>query len=57
MLGEDGMGGREGSSRGRGHMYAYVYYTYVYHVGVWQKVTQYCKSNYPPIKNKFKKKS
>ena len=51
------MGGREGSSRGRGHMYAYVYYTYVYHVGVWQKVTQYCKSNYPPIKNKFKKKS
>ena len=30
-------------------------YTYIYYVDVWQKVTQYCKSNYPPIKNKFKK--
>ena len=24
------------------------------HIDVWQKPTQYCKSNYPPIKNKFK---
>ena len=23
------------------------------HVDVWQKPTQYCKANYPPIKNKF----
>ena len=26
------------------------------HVDVWQKPTQYCKSNYSPIKVKFKKK-
>ena len=34
--------------------------TYIYlwliHVDVWQNGNQYCKSNYPLIKNKFKKR-
>ena len=51
VLGEDGMGGRREAQEG-GDI-CIPKYTYVYHVDVWQKVTQYCKSNYPPIKNKF----
>ena len=50
------MGWEVGGKLKREGTYVYICipkYTYVYHVDVWQKVTQYCKSDYPPIKNKF----
>ena len=42
--------GREvGGMLKRDGTYAYLWLT---HVDAWQKPTQYCKRNYPPIKNK-----
>ena len=44
----------EGGSRRRGHG-TYVHLALI-HVYVWQKPTQYCKSNYSQVKIKLKKK-
>ena len=44
----------QGGSRRRGRG-TYVHLSLI-HVDVWQKPTQYCKSNYSPIKIKLKKK-
>ena len=46
---EQGCVGEGGSREG-----IYVYF-WLIHIVVWQKPTQHCKNNYPPIKNELKK--
>ena len=47
-----GWGGEAGRRFKREGTYVYLW---LIHADVWQKPTQYCKSNYPSIKNKFLK--